>query len=386
VTLSDEARGRPRAPDRISVSSVPDCGTHATQIESTGTATVETMRNRWPTGAAIVATVVALASTGCTPDGDTNDVTETGRGEPSVVLALPDSAPGDVIALRAADDDARVVEWIDRRAGTIRSVDLDDPDATTLLAALDVGTDGEQRGLLGHTVIDGVRYAAWTDPDTEHLLVGALTSDAPAGVGRIVWDAGGTAGGAVGGHLTATSDGRLILGIGQLTDWAKDHGSGAMLALDPLGPPDQEPVVLSDGYINPFAFVVVGDELWVADNAVGDDTERIGPIDLAAGSARNDRSDLARSDVAPRAPSAVVALPDGVVAPPDGVVALPDGVVAISDDVVAVCGFLDAELRAWNADPPGYGDALGPCLTGAVVLVDGTIVTATADGLVALTL
>ncbi len=92
--------------------------------------------------------------------------------------------------------------------------------------SIDVGTDGEQRGLLGHTVIDGVRYAAWTDPDTEHLLVGALgaagSDGSPASIDRIVWDAGGTAGGAVGGHLVATSDGALILGIGQLTDWAKD--------------------------------------------------------------------------------------------------------------------------------------------------------------------
>ncbi len=95
-------------------------------------------------------------------------------------------------------------------------------------------------------------------------MVGALgpagSDGSPATVDRIVWDAGGTAGGAVGGHLEATHDGALILGIGQLTDWAKDHGSGAMLRLDPAGPPDQEPDVLSDGYINPFAFVVVGDQ------------------------------------------------------------------------------------------------------------------------------
>jgi len=172
------------------------------------------------------------------------------------------------------------------------------------LASIEVATDGEQRGLLGHTVIDGVRYAAWTQPGTDHLVVGALgnignggNGGAPATVERIVWDAGGTAGGAVGGHLAATADGKLVLGIGQLTDWAKWHGSGAMLLLDPAGPPEQTPIVLSGGYINPFASAAVGDQLWVADNA---------------------------------------------------------------------------------------GDSLGPCLTGATVLADGTIVTATADGLVAI--
>jgi hypothetical protein len=298
----------------------------------------------------------ALIATGCS-----SDPSEPASGAVDTLVEFPDARPGDVISLRAADGDPAIVEWIDRRAGTIRSIDVDEPGTPTVLAAIDVGTDGEQRGLLGHTTIDGVRYAAWTDPDTEHLLVGALTSATPAGVDRIVWDAGGTAGGAVGGHLATAPDGRLILGIGQLTDWAKAHGSGAMLGLDPLGPPDQEPVVLSDGYINPFGFAVVGEQLWVADNAVGDDTERTGPIDLAPGAPRADRSDLAQTNGPPRAPSAVVALPDGD---------------------VAVCGFLDAQLRRWTPEPPGYGDPLGPCLAGATALADGTIVTATADALV----
>ena len=268
-----------------------------------------------------------------------------------------------MIALRAGDDDTTVVEWIDRRAGTIHSIDVDDPGTITLLATVDVGTDGEQRGLLGHTVIDAVRYAAWTDPDSEHLLVGALTNDEPATVERIVWDAGGTDGGAVGGHLDATPDGRLLLGIGQLTDWARAHGSGALLTLDPAGPADQEPVVLSDGYTNPFALEVIGDVVWVSDNAVGDDTERTGSIDLAAGSARVDRADLDVTGGDPRAPSAVVAIGAGG---------------------VAVCGFLDAQLRPWSTDPAGYGDAIGPCLTGAAQLADGTVVTASADGLIAI--
>lgn len=304
-------------------------------------------------GLAVAALVVGCA--------DADDETST-----HVVIELPDSQPGDLIALRAADGETNVVEWIDRRAGTIHSLELTDgasPDEIVTIATIEVGTDGEQRGLLGHTAIVGVRYAAWTDPITERLLVGALTGGLPATVDRIVWDAGGTAGGAVGGHLDATPDGRLILGIGQLTNWAKDHGSGAMLLLDPEGPPDQTPAVLSDGYINPFAFDVVGDVMWVADNAVGDDTERTGAIDLAEGSEPVDRADFDATGGDPRAPSAVVALP-------------------AAD--VAVCGFLDGELRPWSSEPPGYGESIGPCLTGAAVLGDGTIVTATSDGLVAI--
>jgi len=306
-------------------------------------------------GVTVLVGVAALA--GCSSDG-----AEPAVGSVRTIVEFADAQPGDLIALRAADTDPTVVEWIDRRAGTIRSVDIEDPAEITVLASIDVGTDGAQRGLLGHATIDGTRYAAWTDPDTGHLLVGALDNAEPASVDRVVWDAGGTAGGAVGGHLAATADSKLVLGIGQLTDWAKDHGSGAMLQLDPLGPADQEPVVLSDGYTNPFAFATAGDLLWVADNAVGDDTERTGVIDLAPGSTRVDRDDLDTTGENPRAPSAAVVLADGT---------------------IGVCGFLDAELRPWSPDPPGYGAPIGPCLTGGARLPDGTIVTATANALVA---
>ena len=324
---------------------------------------------------------VVLLATACASSDDSGAPSPTDAAASSDRTALPvieltDAQPGDVIALRPADGESSVVEWIDRRAGTIRSVDVADDelslDDVVTLASIEVATDGEQRGLLGHTVIDGVRYAAWTEPDTDHLVVGALGNiggiggnggigGAPATVDRIVWDAGGTAGGAVGGHLAATADGRLVLGIGQLTDWAEGHGSGAMLLLDPTGPPDQTPVVLSDGYINPFAFAVVDEQLWVADNAIGDDTERIGAVDLDTTNVG--RNDLDATGANPRAPSAVVELPDGT---------------------IAVCGYLDGRLRRWSVDPPRYGDSLGPCLTGATVLADGSIVTATADGLVAI--
>jgi len=334
-------------------------------------------RRRW---ALVGGLAAASLAAGCasSDDGGTSsptDATASSDRTALTVIELTDAQPGDVIALRAADGESSVVEWIDRRAGTIRSVDVSDDelsiDDVVTLASIEVATDGEQRGLLGHTVIDGVRYAAWTEPGTDHLVVGALgesgnggngaNSSSPATVDRIVWDAGGTAGDAVGGHLGATADGQLVLGIGQLTDWAKAHGSGAMLLLDPAGTPDQTPTVLSDGYINPFAFAVIDDQLWVADNAVGDDTERIGAIDLRAPSVERDDLDATGSD--PRAPSALVGLPDGT---------------------LVVCGYLDGRLRRWSVDPPRYGDSFGPCLTGSTVLADGTVVTATADGLVAI--
>lgn len=167
-----------------------------------------------------------------------------------------------------------------------------------------------------------------------------------------------------------------------------------MVSLDPNGPPDQQPAILSDGYTNPFAFVTVDGAVWVADNAVGDDVEHIGRADLA------DRSRHTPTGAAPRAPSAMVSLDDGR---------------------LAVCGFLDGQLLPWSPDnrsvdatpvatnpvdttpatpapdpvtaaddttvPPGstgYGPSLGPCRTGAATLADGSIVTVTDTAIVLL--
>lgn len=173
---------------------------------------------------------------------------------------IDNTEPGDVIALRANGD---AVEYVSRRTGEIRSFNTA-TEATQILATIEVSTDGEQRGLLGHTVIDNRRFAAWTDPDTFDLVVGEVTSGS---VDRMIWSGTGTQSKAVGGHLD-TIDGKIVLGIGSLTDWATDHGSGAMVTLEPDGNEGQSPVVLSDGWNNPFAFTVLDDgTIWVADNA-----------------------------------------------------------------------------------------------------------------------
>lgn len=267
-----------------------------------------------------------------------------------VAVNMGDALPGDVIALRANGDS---VEYLSRRSGEIRSSNIADGTMETL-ATIEVSTDGEQRGLLGHTVIHGRRFAAWTEPDTLDLVVGEVTSGA---VDRIVWSGTGTQSKAVGGHLEML-DGQIVLGIGSLTDWATDHGSGAVIALDTDGDDDQEPTVLSDGWNNPFAFTVLTDgTIWVADNApdgsdlpVADrDGERIATTDAAGPSILEPPPQ--------RAPSAIVELPDGR---------------------LGVCGFLDNEMRAYVAEDGQLTRAgtIGPCLTGAAVLDDGTIVTA----------
>lgn len=295
--------------------------------------------------------------------------------EPDMLLDLPDAVPGDIVGL-SANDGSRTVEWIDRLDGTIHAfpVDGNGDDAVETLATIEVATEGEQRGLLGQVVIDGRRFAAWTEPATLDLLVGEVDVD---GGTRIVWNAGPSGSGAIGGVM-GELDGRILVGVGRNTGFDAESGvGGAMLTLDPDGDPDQEPDVISVGYTNPWAFAVVdGSEVWVADNAAGpdpddesvDDIERIGRAEQ-----QPDRSTMTRIAEPGRAPSAMIPLTDGR---------------------LGICGFLDAELRAYEIidgselDPPNpatvdlersdvvRAGTIMPCLTGAAIFDDGTIVTA----------
>ncbi|MEP4651786.1 MAG: hypothetical protein ABJ314_16485, partial [Ilumatobacter sp.] len=163
-----------------------------------------------------------------------------GPSEPEVLLDFGDEAPGTNVALIAVEGpDGRTAEWIDRLDGTIQRIDIDEPGDPETVATIEVGTDGEQRGLLGQTLIDGRRYAAWTKPagllgDFE-IVVGEVVD---GGEGEIVWSGGAASGGAIGGVLDQY-DGRILLGLGRNTGWdAETMVGGAMLLIDPTGPPD----------------------------------------------------------------------------------------------------------------------------------------------------
>lgn len=307
----------------------------------------------------LVSTAIVVALTSCAGD-DTN--------EPEVFFEFEDASPGSVVGLIAVDGpDRRTVEWIDRLDGTIRRIDIDDPADPEMVATIPVGTDGEQRGLLGQTINDGRRFAAWTQPadaagDFE-LVVGEVTDGGP---GDIIWSGGRAGGGAIGGVLDEYR-GQVLLGLGRNTGWdAETDVGGAMLQIDPAGPSDQEGVALSVGYTNPWAFTVTeSGDLWFADNAAGpdpddssiDDIERIGRGDLI-----DDRNDVPRISEPGRAPTSMIELPDGR---------------------IGICGFLDNELRAYEiveTDDPQRptlerAGTIMPCNLGAAVFDDGTIIT-----------
>ena len=289
-----------------------------------------------------------------------------GAAEPEQLLDFPDTTPGAVVGLIAVENgDTRTIEWVDRLEGTIRRLDIDDDDATaSTVANIEIGIDGEQRGLLGQVIIGGRRFAAWTRPvdlvgDFE-LVVGEVIEGAS---GDIVWSGGRAGSGAIGGVL-GELDGQILLGLGRNTGWDTDTGvGGAFLSIDPDGPADQEGIALSVGYTNPWAFTVTASgQVWFADNAAGpdpddpdvDDIERIGRADLI-----EDRNDVARIGELGRAPTAMIELPDGR---------------------LGICGFLDNELRAYSITDDGLSleraGTIMPCLTSAAIFDDGTIVTA----------
>ena len=306
----------------------------------------------------LASVAAALAITACTADA---------QSEPEILLEFEVASPGDKVGLIAVDGpDGRTAEWIDRLDGTIHRLDIDDPIEPETVATIPVGTDGEQRGLLGQTIVDGRRFAAWTKPadpagDFE-IVVGEVANGGP---GEVVWSGGRAGGGAIGGVLDEF-DGQILLGLGRNTAWdTKTEVGGAMLRIDPSGPADQLGEPLSVGYTNPWAFTVTdGGEVWFADNAAGpdpddptvDDLERIGRADLI-----DDRNDVPRVSEPGRAPTSMAELPDGR---------------------IGICGFLDNELRAYEVVDSDIGGlaleragTIMPCNLGVAVFDDGTIVT-----------
>jgi hypothetical protein len=283
---------------------------------------------------------VALAA-GCGGNGSDNRGSGISFAVETTVDFAPDAEP---VALAALADGGLLVG--ERRTGTIRRIRADgDLSAPILQVDVQAGTD-DQRGLLGLAVTDERSYASWTRASDGRIVVAEVTG----GRERVVWEGPASSDLANGGHLAVLPDGRLVIGIGDLLH--PDPGgdpqavAGKLLALDPAGPPDQEPATLSEGWNNPFAFVVTGDgALWVADNAPGDDPETIG---------RGDRTSRRTALPGARAPSALV---------------------EIDPDHLGVCGYLDGELHIveLSDDQPDIDDdaaAMG-CRTGAIALGDG---------------
>ncbi|MFT4656303.1 MAG: hypothetical protein ACI8V4_000464 [Ilumatobacter sp.] len=220
-------------------------------------------------------------------------------------------------------DDGRFADVADPLDGTIRRLDIDDPNAWfTTPATIPVGTDGAQRGPLGQVIIDDVRYATWTQPETLELVVGKVVGDVVSDAQTlIVWSGGRAGDGAIGGAL-GELDGQILLGLGRNIGWeAETDAGGALLVIDPASNANQNVIPLSVGYINPWAFTVTqSGEVWVADNTDVDDIERLGRGDPISNC--NNPSQIG-------GPGRAATL-----------------VIELRDRRIGICGFLDNELRA----------------------------------------
>jgi glucose/arabinose dehydrogenase len=187
-------------------------------------------------GMAQLALAALAVLAGC---GSTSDATPAPAGH--VLLAVPRSA-----ALAAELGGALLVGPL--AGGTIRRINTDGSVEATALRVPPVRTDG-QRGLLSLAVDRSRVYARGTPRSGDRLIVGCLRAGAPP---RIVWTGPRTTTLANGGHLAFAPGGRLAIGIG---DRQSPRGAvGRLLSLDPAGPANQRPRVLSTGWSNPFAF------------------------------------------------------------------------------------------------------------------------------------
>jgi hypothetical protein len=241
--------------------------------------------------------------------------------------------------------------WGDRVTGEVRRVNAAG-DATGGVVARVAVAATNLHGLLGLArTPDGRLFAAWTDP-SDRLTVGRVSP----GPTRIIWRAPAFSRFDVGGHLTVTPRGRLLLGVGAgvlpAPGGAPARPTGDLLLLRPDQRPGQAPVVLSTGWNNPFAFAYTpGGRLWVADNVPGRRGER-----------------LARGDVAGR-PTHVTPLPPGTA---------PSGLAAVSDSRLVVCGFQSHLLQGFGVTAGRRAVAAGApiarnCWIGVIRLSDGRL-------------
>lgn len=304
-----------------------------------------------------MALAVALAALGAGCGG--SDAPESvGSPQPRTTTgAQRPPAQGTVLAAVAALPGGRYL------TGELTSGIVREQRTGPVLARLALATGG-QRGLLGLAAAPDGRtiWASYTAADGGRLVVERLRPSPR----RRVWTGPVGTALATGGHLLY-DDARdvLLIGVGDLQDPSKvtdpDAPNGKLLALDPDGPADQAPVVLSLGWNNPFAFArTPGGTVWVVDNAPGERPERI-----------------ARGTTGGGPPDRVTELRGTTAA---------SGVVALGERTLAVCGVVAGRLDRYDYETDTAiwrrGGVLDDdCRYGVTQLTDGRLAVSGARGI-----
>ena len=305
--------------------------------------TAAASRRRWaPVLPLLLAFGAVLPLTACGDDGAASPFTEARRLPASQATGLAVAADGRLLVG-------------ERLTGRIRSFDLATGAARGDRTVADLDTDLVQGGLLGLAAVDGDVVASYT-ADDGRITVGRVAAD---GAVAVRWTGPEAQEEANGGRLVV-SDGRLVIGIGDLLDPKRSpdpttpNGKLLVLADDGTTAP------LAAGFNNPFALGGGADgTLWVADNAPGSKQERI--LRVTGGD-----------------PEVIATWTDTRV---------PTGIAVVDDDRIAVCNFASGELRLVDVTEPGdgSGDLLADdCRYGVVALPKGGLAYAAEDQVVVL--
>ena len=228
--------------------------------------------------------LTAAITTGCSSD-ETHPAppwatTTLGRPSNTSTPILSDAA---FPAALAVTPDGGVI-YGERSTGRIIRLAADLTPPGIVVATVVVSEIGDsQRGLLGLAVDpdDGTRvFASWTRSGDSRIVVAQVTP----GPQRIIWEGPPSAEVANAGRLVWRGA-ALVLSIGDLNRGQPAAGSppgaatdwrGTIISLDPDGPADQTPTVLSSGWNNPYALALGPEgDLWLADNIGGGCCERL---------------------------------------------------------------------------------------------------------------
>lgn len=161
------------------------------------------------------------------------------------------------------------IRFGERLTGAVWDVDLEGNKAEQPVATVDIGHGG-RRGLLDMHVDDqGRTFVSYVDKQDD-----VVVSQVGAGDERVVWRGPKAAPDNIGGALTMTPNGRLVIALGDMqrgdaaANDAQPEGKVLTLAVD--GTPDQRPNIISRGWMNPGgATYDRNGHLWIADGGQG---------------------------------------------------------------------------------------------------------------------